>query len=131
VCSPAHRVIRSFFLQSIRTMPFRSAFSSAIATPVPALTAGEWRDVQRALRAMQDSPCPQGENPGPWRRGLARIGRIVQKRAAPTVPSELAPLRDFLCESARHGPEVDKLAKTLEHMGYTPAQIAALSFIAG
>ena len=97
----------------------------------PALSAGEWRAVQQALRAVQDSPCPQGERPGPWRRGLARIGRIMHPHTPPVVAPELAPLRDFLCESARHGPRLEKLAEALERQGYTPAQIAALSLIAG
>jgi hypothetical protein len=98
------------------------------------LSAGEWRDVQRALRAVQDSACPRGEKPGPWQRGLARIGRIMpvlRTRDLPAVTPELAPLRDFLCESARHGPAVDRLAEQLERQGYSPAQIAALTLIAG
>jgi hypothetical protein len=40
-------------------------------------------------------------------------------------------LRDVLCESARHGPAVDRLAEQLERQGYSPAQIAALTLIAG
>ena len=101
---------------------------------MPSLTPHEWRDVQRAVRAVQDSACPNGEHPGPLHRGLARIGRIVpgmRARLPHAVAPELEPLRDFLCESARHGPQVDKLAELLERQGYTPAQIAALSFIAG
>lgn len=98
---------------------------------MPNLTAGEWRDVQRAMRAVQDSTCPNGVPPGPLHRGLARISRLVRARPVCAVSPELEPLRDFLCESARHGPGLDKLAKQLEHQGYTPAQIAALTFIAG
>lgn len=110
-------------------MPFRNL------APFPslALSAGEWRDVQRALRAVQGSACPQGELPGPWRRGLARVKHIVPalRRPSQAVAPELAPLRDFLCESARHGPDVDRLAEALAQQGYTPAQIAALTLIAG
>jgi hypothetical protein len=101
---------------------------------MPSLTTGEWRDVQRAVRAVQHSTCPRGEIPGPWQRSLARIGRLVpglRARQVDAVSPELEPLRDFLCESARHGPGLDKLAERLEHQGYTPAQIAALTFIAG
>ena len=101
---------------------------------IPALSAGEWRDVQRAIRAVQDGKCPHGERPGPWHRGLARIGRfmpVLRPRTAPAVAPELEPLREFLCESARHGPAVDELAEQLERQGYSPAQIAALTLIAG
>jgi len=106
--------------------------SAPVAMPV--LSAGEWRDVQRALRAVQDSTCPKGEQPGAWRRGLARIGQVMpvlRNRAPQPVAPELEPLRDFLCESARHGPAVNELANRLEHQGYSPAQIAALTLIAG
>jgi len=115
-------------------MPHRNAPHHALPPTMPDLTAGEWRDVQRALRAVQDSACPNGEHPGPWHRGLARIGRMVPGlRARPSrdVAPELAPLRDYLCESARHGPAVDELAERLERQGFSPAQIAALAFIAG
>ncbi len=101
---------------------------------MPALSAGEWRDVQRAVRAVQNSPCLHGENPGALVRGLARIGRIVpgfRSRAGQDLSPELTPLRDFLCESARHGPAVDQLAERLASQGYSAAQIAALTFIAG
>jgi hypothetical protein len=101
---------------------------------MPVLSPGEWRDVQRALRAVQDSTCPKGEQPGAWRRGLARIGQVMpvlRARAPHPVAPELEPLRDFLCESARHGPAVNELANRLEHQGYSPAQIAALTLIAG
>jgi len=101
---------------------------------MPNLTSREWRDVQRALRAVQGSVCPHGELPGRWHRSLARLGQIVpglRARQPNEVSPELEPLREFLCESARHGPKVGKLAEQLEQQGYTSAQIAALSFIAG
>ena len=115
-------------------MPFRSLTPSTPTAIMPSLTPHEWRDVQRAVRAVQDSTCPNGEQPGAWRRGLARLSQIMpvlRTRTTRPVAPELEPLRDFLCESARHGPQVDKLAELLERQGYTPAQIAALSFIAG
>jgi hypothetical protein len=114
-------------------MSLRTPHHSA-PVPMPVLSPGEWRDVQRALRAVQDSACPGGEQPGPWRRGLARLGQIMpvlRTRASRPVAPELEPLRDFLCESARHGPAVHELADRLEHQGYSPAQIAALTLIAG
>jgi hypothetical protein len=112
-------------------MPFRH--QTQLAT-MPSLTTGEWRDVQSALRAVQSSPCPHGAQPGPLHRSLARIGRFVpglRARPVDQVSPELQPLRDFLCESARHGPRLNQLAERLEHQGYSPAQIAALTFIAG
>ncbi len=113
------------------TMPFRHQTRTA---PLPSLTSGEWRDVQAAVRAVQHSACPHAQYPGALHRSLARIGRLmpgVRARNAAPVSPELEPLRDFLCESARHGPHLDELAEQLEHQGYSPAQIAALSFIAG
>jgi len=110
------------------------SFHQPAPSPMPVLTPGEWRDVQRALRAVQGSVCPRGEHPGPWQRGLAQLGRIVPSlRAGPSraVTPELEPLRDFLCESARHGPAVHQLAGQLERQGYSTAQIAALQLIAG
>ena len=98
---------------------------------LPALSQGEWRDVQRAVRSVQSAGCARGERPGPIVRGLARISQFVTHRPAATVAAELQPLRDFLCESARHGPAVDALAERLHDGGFTDAQIAALSFIAG
>jgi hypothetical protein len=98
---------------------------------MPALTSGEWHDVQRALRSVEGIGCARGERPGPLVRGIARISQFVRHRPAQTVAPELQPLRDFLCESARHGPAVDELAERLQHNGFSPAQIAALSFIAG
>jgi hypothetical protein len=100
---------------------------------MPSLTSREWRDVQRALRAVQGSVC-QNEHSGRLHRSLARIGQIVpglRARQPNEVAPELEPLRDFLCESARHGPKLGKLAEQLEQQGYSSAQIAALSFIAG
>ena len=115
-------------------MPQRKAHPSPLPPTMPDLTAGEWRDVQRALRAVQGSACPGGEHPGPFHRGLARIGRMVpglRTWRAHDVAPELEPLRDFLCESARHGPADDELAHRLEGQGFSPAQIAALTLIAG
>jgi len=114
----AHRDPRS---AAIKTMPAR----------IPVLSTGEWRDVQRALRSVQGTGCARGERPGPIVRGLAKISQFVTQRPAPAVAPELQPLRDFLCESARHGPAVDVLAERLHDGGFTDAQIAALSFIAG
>ncbi len=111
----------------------RSQHQSALA-PVPALSTGEWRAVQNALRAVHGSSCNGGEHPGPLQRGLARIGRIMpvlRPRPTHAVAPEHEPLRDFLCESARHGPAVDDLAQALKRQGYSQAQIAALTLIAG
>jgi hypothetical protein len=115
-------------------MPFRSLPTATPSFAMPNLTSREWRDVQRAVRAVQGSACPHGELPGRWHRGLARISQIMpglRTRETQVVSPELEPLRDFLCESARHGPKVDILAEQLEQQGYSSAQIAALSFIAG
>ncbi len=109
-------------------MPFRRQPQSYA---MPDLTAGEWHAVQRAVRAVEHSGCARGEQPGPWHRSLARIGQLVRPRRDAGVAPELEPLRDFLCTSARHGPGLDALAERLESQGYTPAQIAALTFIAG
>lgn len=100
-------------------MPYRSLHQPAI----PSLTAGEWRDVQSALRAVGESPCAK--------RGLARIMPGLRPSGRSAVAPELEPLRDFLCESARNGPGIDKLAERLGRQGYSAAQIAALSLIAG
>ena len=120
-------------------MAHRSALGPTSPAAIPMLTTGEWRDVQRALRAVQDIPCGQGERPGPLHRGLAQIGRFVptfrrrlrHEHARDALSPHNRELRDFLCESARHGPAVDQLAVRLQGQGYTPAQIAALSLIAG
>eukprot|EP01037_Dinobryon_pediforme_P004487 gene4486-4533_t len=113
-------------------MPFRSA-TAAIPPAMPQLSPGEWRDVQNALRAVEGLGCG-GKPTGPLRRSLASIGRIVpgwHPDDTRAIAPELRPLRDFLCESARHGPAVDALADRLEAQGYTPGQIAAISLIAG
>ncbi len=118
-------------------MAYRNAASTQ--SSAPNLTTGEWRDVQRALRAVQDIPCAPGERPGPLHRGLARIGHYVptlrrrpaNESAREPVPAQYREVREFLCESARHGPAVDQLAVRLQGQGYTPAQIAALTLIAG
>jgi len=112
-------------------MPHRNAHHAATIPAMPALTSSEWRDVQRALRSVQDLGCARGERPGPIVRGIARISQFVRPRAQQEVAPELQPLRDFLCESARHGPAVDVLAERLHNEGFSDAQIAALSFIAG
>jgi hypothetical protein len=115
-------------------MLLRPAHHHAPPAAMPHLSAGEWRGVQAALRAVAGHGCTAGEMPGPLHRGLRRIGRIVpglRARLPGAVAPELEPLRDFLCESARHGPAVGELAEQLERQGYSPAQIAALSFIAG
>lgn len=105
-------------------------------TAMFALTPDEWRDVQRAVRSVQDTGCVRDKQSGPilrgqFVRGLARISQFVRPRATRAVAPELQPLRDFLCESARHGPAVDVLAERLHSDGFSQAQIAALSFIAG
>jgi len=123
-------VIRSTPSKKLTAMSLRNARSAAFPT-MPALTSGEWRDVQRALKQVQGTGCACGERPGPFVRGLAKIGRFVTHRGAPVVAPELEPLRDFLCESARHGPAIDVLAERLQDGGFSTAQIAALSFIAG
>ena len=112
-------------------MAHRNTHQSATIKAMPALTSGEWHGVQRALRSVEGIGCARGKRPGPIVRGFARISQFVRARPARTVAPELQPLRDFLCESARHGPAVDVLAQRLQHDGYSQAQIAALSFIAG
>jgi hypothetical protein len=92
-----------------------------VPVAMPHLSEGEWRGVQAALRAVAGHGCA-------GQRGLRRIWR---PRLPNAVAPELEPLRDFLCESARHGPAVGELAERLERQGFSPAQIAALSFIAG
>ncbi|WP_353227130.1 hypothetical protein [Novosphingobium sp.] len=116
-----------------RNTQTRGDSGTAAHPPIPTLSPGEWRGVQRALRAVEGLRCGDQQS-GPVRRGLAKIRRIVpgmRVAVAPEVAADLAPLRDFLCESARHGPDVDALAGRLEQQGYSPAQIAALSMIAG
>jgi hypothetical protein len=105
---------------------------SATISALPALTTGEWRDVQAALRQVHGTGCARGERPGPIvrgpiSRGLAKISQFVTHRPVQTVPAELQPVRDFLCESARHGPAVAVLAERLHDGGFSDAQIAALS----
>jgi hypothetical protein len=115
-------------------------------TAMFALTPDEWRDVQRAVRSVQDTGCVRDKQSGPilrgqfvrgqfvrgqFVRGLARISQFVRPRATRAVAPELQPLRDFLRESARHGPAVDVLAERLHSDGFSQAQIAALSFIVG
>lgn len=110
-------------------------------TAMLALTSDEWRAVQRAVRSVQGTGCSRGEHPRSIARGsiargsivraLARISRFVRPRAIQPVAPELHSLHDFLCESARHGPAVDILAEQLHTDGFSQAQIAALSFIAG
>ncbi|WP_420383081.1 hypothetical protein [Novosphingobium sp.] len=111
-------------------MAIRNARPATIPA-LPALTSGEWRDVQAALRQVQGAGCARGERPGPFVRGFAKISQFVSHRPARSVPAELQPVRDFLCESARHGPAIDALAERLHDRGFSDAQIAALSFIAG
>lgn len=123
-------VIRSTPSKKLTAMAHRNARSAALST-MPSLTSGEWRDVQRALKQVQGTGCGCGERPGPFVRGFAKISRFVTHRGPSVVAPELAPLRDFLCESARHGPAIDVLAERLHNDGFSTAQIAALSFIAG
>jgi hypothetical protein len=99
----------------------RHAHHDPVPHAMPQLSDGEWRDVQAALRAVAGHGCAEY-------RGLRRF---LRPRLPNAVASELEPLRDFLCESARHGPAVGELAERLERQGFSPAQIAALSFIAG
>jgi len=112
-------------------MAHRSHDHRSLSSPLPPLSAGEWLGVQRALRAVGDGACAHGEAPGPLRRGIARIMPRLHARRTSAAAPELQPLRDFLCETARHGPAVDALAQRLESLGYSPAQIAALALIAG
>ncbi len=110
-------------------MTHRNA-KSAFQT-MPSLTANEWHDVQLALRSVQAGRCGHGERPGPLVRGLAKITQFVTHRPAAVATPEMKPICDFLRESARHGPAVDVLAERLHEDGFSDAQIAALSFIAG
>ena len=89
----------------------------------PHLSPREWHAVQEALRAIEGDSCA----------GIGRLRRFVPvlRRKQTAQRPEILRLREFLCENARHGPAVDTLAKKLQHQGFSAAQVAALSLIAG
>lgn len=124
-----HAATRSHSAQS-HTGPAHTVMTGEM----PQLSAHEWHEVQQALRTMarHDGPC--SERPGPLRRGLSKVGNLVpglRARPLAPVPAELLPLRDFLCETERHGAHVAEKAHALQAQGYSTAQIAAMALIAG
>lgn len=104
-----------------------TANRSLASIPAPSLSPGEWQALRQAVHAVEAAPCT-------GRRGRGRLTRFLgawRREAADPVQAELAPLRDYLCASARHRAALDAMRDRLAAEGYTPAQIEALSLIAG
>ena len=99
------------------------------ASPIraPHLTQGEWHALRQAVHAVESAPCA-------GRRVGGRLTRFLgawRRGTADPVHAELAPLRDYLCAGARNDRAADILRDRLAALGYSPAQIEALTLIAG
>ena len=88
-----------------------------------------------APRRQSRHAIPPRSRRSPWLPpAKARLTRFLgawRREATDPVGAELAPLRDYLCAGARHDRATDALRDRLMAQGYSPAQIEALSLIAG
>jgi hypothetical protein len=100
-----------------------------IATPQ--LNDTEWRDVRRALIAVEDCGCNQSPAAGSLR---ARLGRMVDTVLGPAsrpaaLPADLQLVREFLCESRRGRRIAERLVPALASQGFNRAQIEAMALL--
>ena len=100
-----------------------------IATPQ--LSSGEWQDVKAALIAVADCGCGDPAPAGPLRSRLSQmLDAVVGAPKTPrTVPADLLPLRDFLCETGRTRQLAERHMPALYARGFSRQQIDALALL--
>lgn len=101
-----------------------------IATP--RLSPAEWQHVRSALSAVADCGCGSTVATGSIR---SRISHMVDALIGPSVqapvslPAELRPVRDFLCETGRTHRLAERHIPALKSQGFSRAQIDALALL--